>query len=95
MRRACRRLGRATIERARWGGVNYASTPTTLVNFAALGVDFQCERRTAAIADVLRAVGKSTDDEVRLATDVFEAYVSTSSQLDLHGVPKRQSNLKR
>src|SRR5690242_2511435 len=37
--------------------------------------------RTAAIARILKAVGKSTDDEVQLATDIFEAYVATRSKL--------------
>jgi hypothetical protein len=50
--------------------------------------------RTAAIARILKAVGKSTDDEgqlaidtddeIQLATDIFEAYVATPIQLDQH-----------
>src|SRR5579859_7956715 len=39
-------------------------------------------RCTAAIARILEAVGKSTDDEVQLATDIFDAYVTTLSKID-------------
>jgi len=57
--------------------------------------DWITPQRTAAIARILRAVGKSTDDKVQLATDIFEAYVSTSSQLDLYERSKAAKRLKK
>jgi len=58
--------------------------------------DWVTPQRTAAIARILRAVGKSADDEVQLATDIFEAYVSTlPANLIYTSVPKRQSDLKK
>jgi hypothetical protein len=57
--------------------------------------DWVTPQRTAAIARILGAVGKSTDDEVQLATDIFEAYVSTSSQLDLYERSKAAKRLEK
>jgi hypothetical protein len=51
--------------------------------------------RTAAIARILKAVGKSTDDEVQLATDIFEAYVATPSKLDLQEGSKAAQRLQK
>jgi hypothetical protein len=51
--------------------------------------------RTAAIDRILKAVGKSTDDEVQLATDIFEAYVATPSKLDLQEGSKAAQRLQK
>jgi hypothetical protein len=57
--------------------------------------DWVTPQRTAAIARILGAVRKSTDDEVQLATDIFKAYVSTSSELDLYERSKAAKRLKK
>jgi hypothetical protein len=96
MRRACRRLGRATIERARWGGVNYASTPTTLVNFAALGVDFQIAN--GAQRQSLASLGPLVNPLMTKFTLPLTSLRLTSrlpANLIYTSVPKRQSDLKR
>jgi hypothetical protein len=61
--------------------------------------------RAAAIARILKAVGKSTenggqlaigtDAEIQLATDIFEAYVATPIQLDPHEDSKATERLRR
>jgi hypothetical protein len=57
--------------------------------------DWFAQLRSAAIARILSAVGKSTDHEVQLATDIFEAYVATPSKLDLHEGSKAAERLKK
>jgi hypothetical protein len=57
--------------------------------------DWFATLRTAAIGRILKAVGKSTDDEVQLATDIFEAYVATPGKLDLHEGSKAAERLKK
>ena len=57
--------------------------------------DWFAPLRTAAIGRILKAVGKSTDDEVQLATDIFEAYVATPSKLDLHEGSKAAQRLQK
>jgi hypothetical protein len=49
--------------------------------------------RKAAIARIVKAVRKSTDDEVQLATDIFEAYVLNPSKLDRREGPKAAKRL--
>jgi hypothetical protein len=44
--------------------------------------DWFAQLRSAAIARIFSAVGKSTGDEVQLAADIFEAYVATPSKRD-------------
>ena len=61
--------------------------------------------RAAAIARILKAVGKSTenggqlaigtDAEIQLATDIFEAYVATPILLDPHEGSKATERLQR
>jgi hypothetical protein len=46
-------------------------------------------------ARILAAVGKSTDDEVQLATDIFEACVTTLSKLDPQGGSKAAKRLQK
>ena len=57
--------------------------------------DWFAPLRTAAITRILKAVGKSTDDEVQLAIDIFEAYVATPSKLDLQEGSKAAQRLQK
>jgi hypothetical protein len=57
--------------------------------------DFFARLRTAAIARILQAVRKSTDDEVQLATDILDAYVLIPSKLDPDEASKAPKRLKK
>jgi hypothetical protein len=64
--------------------------------------DWFAPLRTAAIARILKAVAKSTDevqvandDEVKLATDVFEAYAASPSKLDPQEGSKAAQRLQK
>jgi hypothetical protein len=57
--------------------------------------DWFAQLRTAAIARILKAVGKSTDDEVQLATDIFDAYVMNPIKLDLDEASKAAERLEK
>jgi hypothetical protein len=64
--------------------------------------DWFAPQRSAAIARILSATGKSVDDDiqlkidgVQLATDIFEAYAATPSKLDLHEGSKAAKRLRK
>jgi hypothetical protein len=57
--------------------------------------DWFARLRTAAIARIVEAVGKSIDDEAQLATDIFEACITTRLKLDLSEGSKAAQRLQK